>query len=224
MTPKLEHDGAVVTGAGLAAYCPNCRKALTMLDPDGGEVLVHLRVRRGEKDGDLFLAPSAEGGRRTSTLELRKDDTVDDVLCPHCGTSLVDGQRRCSACGGPRARVLVAGVKQPRLSSFCVTGGSVNALGEPAGDERAPQPRRAGRARAPAAGRPARPPRHRMPEQDAVLRARNFSEVTYGFDRGLAMAEAARCLACKKPRCVEGCPVNVDIPAFADWLAVVDRF
>jgi len=197
---KVEHDGAVVTGAGLAAYCPSCREALTMLDRESGEVVVHLRVRCGEESGDLFLAPSAEGGRRASTLEICEDDTVDDVLCPHCAASLVDGQRRCAACGGPRVRVLVAGVRQPRLSSFCVTGGNVNALAErPAAAEK------------PRASREAR---HRMPEQDAVLRARDFSEVTYGFDRELAMAEAARCLSCKKPKCIEGCPVNVDIPAF----------
>ncbi|HSL95973.1 MAG TPA: NADPH-dependent glutamate synthase [Thermoleophilia bacterium] len=208
MAEKVEHDGAVVTGAGLAAYCPSCREALTMLDRDGGEVLVHLRVRRGEKDGDLFLAPSAEGGRRTSTLDLGEDDAVDAVLCPHCGASLVDGQRRCAACGGPRARVLVAGVKQPRLSAFCVTGGNVNALVEGAAGARP------ARSRPRRSDRPPREERHRMPEQDAVLRARNFSEVTYGFDRELAMAEAARCLSCKKPKCIDGCPVNVDIPAF----------
>jgi len=192
----VEHDGAVVTGAGLAAYCPSCRAALTMLDPDDGGVVVHLRIRSGERGGDLFLAPSAGGGRRTSTLELGEDETVEGVECPHCGASLVDGQRRCGACDGPRARVLVAGVRQARLSSFCVSGGNVSALtgGPP---EKLP-----------------RQSRHKMPEQDAVLRARNFSEVTYGFDRELAMAEAARCLSCKKPKCIEGCPVNVDIPGF----------
>ncbi len=196
MAQAVEHDGAVVTGAGLAAYCPSCREALTMLDPDDGAVVVHLRVRSGERAGDLFLAPSAGGGRRTSTLELGEDETVEGVECPHCGASLVDGQRRCAACDGPRARVLVAGVRQARLSSFCVSGGNVSALtgGPP---EKLP-----------------RQSRHKMPEQDAVLRARNFSEVTYGFDRELAMAEAARCLSCKKPKCIEGCPVNVDIPGF----------
>ena len=198
MAEKVEHDGAVVTGAGLAAYCPSCREALTMLDRDGGAVLVHLRVRCGEETGDLFLAPSAEGGRRTWTLDLCEDDVVDAVVCPHCGASLVDGQRRCAACGGPRARVLVAGVRQPRLSAFCVTGGDVNALGErlqEAGAEPEPEPER-DQPRARLTERPAREARHRMPEQDAVLRARNFSEVTYGFDRELAMAEAGRCLSC----------------------------
>ena len=196
MTEQVEHDGAVVTGAGLAAYCPSCRAALTMLGSSEGEVVVHLRVRCGERCGDLYLAPSTEGGRRTTTLEICEDRAVEEILCPHCGASLVDGQRRCRACDGPRARVLVAGVRQARLSSFCVSGGSVSALaGEPA--EKLP-----------------RESRHKMPEQDAVLRGRSFTEVTYGFDHEMAVAEAARCLSCKKPKCVDGCPVSVDIPAF----------
>ncbi|NLE46364.1 MAG: NADPH-dependent glutamate synthase [Chloroflexi bacterium] len=56
--------------------------------------------------------------------------------------------------------------------------------------------------------------RHKKPEQDAMLRVRNFNEVSYGFDRELAMAEAGRCLDCKRPACVTGCPVEVDIPGF----------
>lgn len=53
-----------------------------------------------------------------------------------------------------------------------------------------------------------------MPEQDAKIRARNFDEVTLGYDTKTAMAEAARCLNCRKPGCIQGCPVQVNIPAF----------
>lgn len=56
--------------------------------------------------------------------------------------------------------------------------------------------------------------RHHMIEQDAKERARNFKEVNLGYTLELAKAEAARCLQCKKPKCVEGCPVRVDIPGF----------
>ena len=49
-----------------------------------------------------------------------------------------------------------------------------------------------------------------------MLRVRNFAEVSYGYDGELAVAEASRCLQCKKPACVEGCPVEVDIPGFVD--------
>lgn len=59
-----------------------------------------------------------------------------------------------------------------------------------------------------------RPPRQPMPEQAPEDRARNFQEVPYGYTPELAMIEASRCITCKKPKCVEGCPVNVDIPGF----------
>lgn len=57
-------------------------------------------------------------------------------------------------------------------------------------------------------------PRQPMPEQEAKVRARNFDEVPQGYNSEAAILEAARCLQCKKPACVEGCPVGVDIPGF----------
>lgn len=57
-------------------------------------------------------------------------------------------------------------------------------------------------------------PRQPMPEQAAQDRAKNFEEVPYGYSDETAMVEAKRCLKCKKPRCISGCPVNVDIPGF----------
>jgi glutamate synthase (NADPH/NADH) small chain len=65
-------------------------------------------------------------------------------------------------------------------------------------------------------------PRQKKPEQDPKLRVRNFQEVSYGYDSELAVAEASRCLQCKKPTCVDGCPVGVDIPAFVKLVAAGD--
>ena len=53
-----------------------------------------------------------------------------------------------------------------------------------------------------------------MPEQDPKVRARNFQEVALGYTAEMAIEEAGRCLKCKNPKCVEGCPVNVRIPEF----------
>lgn len=53
-----------------------------------------------------------------------------------------------------------------------------------------------------------------MPEQPAEERRKNFGEVALGYSKEDALAEASRCLSCKDPKCVEGCPVNVDIPGF----------
>ena len=56
--------------------------------------------------------------------------------------------------------------------------------------------------------------RVRMPEQAPKVRARNFIEVPTGYTPEMAKEEASRCLQCKNPGCVDGCPVGVDIPGF----------
>ena len=55
-------------------------------------------------------------------------------------------------------------------------------------------------------------------EQDPKVRATNFDEVCYGYNAEEAAAEAERCLNCKKPKCVEGCPVSINIPGFINEL------
>jgi len=57
-------------------------------------------------------------------------------------------------------------------------------------------------------------PRQPMPEQEPQVRKRNFEEVPFGLSAELAMKEAERCLQCKRPSCIEGCPVAIDIPGF----------
>ncbi|MDY6905404.1 MAG: NADPH-dependent glutamate synthase [Thermodesulfobacteriota bacterium] len=60
--------------------------------------------------------------------------------------------------------------------------------------------------------------RQPMPEQPPKERARNFDEVPLGLSPEAAVMEARRCLQCKKPACVEGCPVHVDIPGFIGFI------
>jgi glutamate synthase (NADPH/NADH) small chain len=61
-------------------------------------------------------------------------------------------------------------------------------------------------------------PRQKMAEQPAQVRRRNFNEVPLGYEEDMAVMEAERCLQCKNPGCVQGCPVGVDIPGFINWL------
>ena len=58
-----------------------------------------------------------------------------------------------------------------------------------------------------------------MPEQAPDIRAKNFEEVPLGLTQETAVKEAQRCMQCKKPACVEGCPVGVDIPGFIKLIA-----
>ncbi len=64
--------------------------------------------------------------------------------------------------------------------------------------------------------------RQKMPEQDPKIRRINFNEVALGFTAGQATDEAKRCLQCKKPKCMEGCPVEVKIPSFLKYVAEGD--
>lgn len=63
------------------------------------------------------------------------------------------------------------------------------------------------------------PKKHSMPTQDPLVRAHNFKEVALGYSEQIAMAEAKRCLDCKNPQCVTGCPVQINIPAFIKEVA-----
>ncbi|UCD16912.1 MAG: NADPH-dependent glutamate synthase [Candidatus Zixiibacteriota bacterium] len=65
-------------------------------------------------------------------------------------------------------------------------------------------------------------PRNPMPEQEPNDRICNFDEVPYGYTPELAMAEAERCIMCPKPKCISGCPVEVDIPAFIRMISEGD--
>ncbi|MEN6460133.1 MAG: NADPH-dependent glutamate synthase [Syntrophomonas sp.] len=62
------------------------------------------------------------------------------------------------------------------------------------------------------------PDRQEMPLQDAIERSKNFNEVSLGYTEEQALLEASRCLTCKKPKCMEGCPVDVEIPAFIKFI------
>lgn len=58
------------------------------------------------------------------------------------------------------------------------------------------------------------PKKHEMPTQEPTVRAHNFDEVALGYSEAIAIAEAQRCITCKNQPCVNGCPVNIDIPSF----------
>ncbi len=65
-------------------------------------------------------------------------------------------------------------------------------------------------------------PRQAMPEQDPRERIGNFREVPLGYTADTAITEAKRCIQCKKPSCVPGCPVDVQIPEFIKLIAEGD--
>ena len=64
--------------------------------------------------------------------------------------------------------------------------------------------------------------KHKMPEQSPEERIKNFNEVPYGYDEKTAIEEAKRCLQCKDSPCINGCPVEIDIPDFIKHIAEGD--
>ncbi len=66
-------------------------------------------------------------------------------------------------------------------------------------------------------------PRVKMPELDPIIRAKSLhAEVNQGLTLQMALTEASRCLDCKNPTCVSGCPVNINIPAFIHQITLGD--
>lgn len=65
-------------------------------------------------------------------------------------------------------------------------------------------------------------PRQHSIEQNAEERNRNFNEVSFGLNEELALLEAKRCLNCKNPVCIDGCPVRIDIPGFINLILEKD--
>ncbi|MFO7696313.1 MAG: NADPH-dependent glutamate synthase [Anaerolineae bacterium] len=66
--------------------------------------------------------------------------------------------------------------------------------------------------------------RHAMPAQDPQVRAHNFGEVATGYSLAMAVEEAERCIQCRRPLCVTGCPVQVRIPEFIKALREGDMW
>ena len=61
-------------------------------------------------------------------------------------------------------------------------------------------------------------PRVAMPEQEPGKRSKNFEEVNLGYTEDDALREASRCIQCKKPKCIEGCPAGIDIKGFVELI------
>jgi glutamate synthase (NADPH) small chain len=192
----LEHEG------DLASFCPRCLAGLDVYHQASRRVWIRLAVKAGGQDCELLVNPRLESFEHSCT-GFEDGAVLDDVTCPQCRASLLEPERTCEACGAPvfcldvsvRSRVAP-------LWLCCRTGCHWHGVSTQA----------AAKIRSIA-------PRQKRPEQDPVLRVRNFAEVSYGFDGEQAVAEAGRCRQCKKPACMDGCPVNVDIPGFVSLIA-----
>lgn len=180
----------------LPCYCPHCKKTFNVEKRDV-KYLNFTGVYEGA-DVDVKISPYLNVFEQESSIPLKEGDLFEDLKCPSCNKSLVNPDIVCGDCGSPVGEVILSAYS--RLIPFfsCLKVGC-EWHGLTRADERHIK---------------IKIPRQEMPEQDQKLRIQTYQEVPYGYTTELASLEAGRCLQCKNPKCVEGCPVNVDIPGF----------
>ncbi len=180
----------------LSFYCPYCNKTFNV-ERQHEKSLIFNGLYKGQ-ELVVKLSPFLDVFDIKTSIPIDKDDVLDDLLCPHCKHSLVNPTVKCGKCGSKVGEAIVSAYAKLIPFYFCLKHGC-EWHGITKEDEKSIK---------------LKIPRQTMPEQDRKLRIENFQEVPYGYTSELAIVEAGRCLQCKNPKCVEGCPVNVDIPGF----------
>ena len=185
----------------LSFYCPHCSNTFNVERKHERSLIFNARYKN--KDLVLKLSPFLDVFDIKASIPIKKGDVLDDLLCPQCKKSLIDPDVKCGECGSNVGKAIISAYAKLIPFYFCLKHGC-EWHGITKEDEKKIK---------------LKIPRQAMPEQDQKLRIDNFQEVPYGYTSELALLEAGRCLQCKKPKCVEGCPVNVDIPTFVALVA-----
>ena len=198
----LDHDVKYMKFRSyLSTYCPHCHNSFN--HELHGEKTLHFDAVHKGKPMELILSPYLDVFEVQASIELQEGAVLDDLLCPKCKKSLVNKEVPCGECGSPVGEVIISAFSKLMPFFVCLKYGC-EWHGLTKADERRIK---------------LKIPRQDMPEQDKTLRVHNHQEVPYGYTTELALLEAGRCLQCKNPKCVDGCPVNVDIPKFISLIA-----
>lgn len=184
----------------LSFYCPHCNNTFNVERAHEKSLIFNAKWK--DEDLVLKLSPFLDVFDIKTSIEMPEGEVLDDLLCPHCKKSIVDPEVKCGECGSKVGMAIVSAFAKLIPFYFCLKKGC-EWHGITKEDEKKIK---------------LKIPRQSMPEQDQKLRISNFKEVPYGYTTELALLEAGRCLQCKRPKCVEGCPVNVDIPGFIELI------
>jgi glutamate synthase (NADPH) small chain len=185
----------------LNTYCPHCRNSFNVEKKEVRQLEFKAIYQGNEMD--LNLSPYLDVFDVETSLPIEEGDVIDDLICPHCNNSLINHDMKCGECGSEVAEVTISALSR-LIPFFICTRHGCEWHGLTKRDERHIK---------------LKIPRQSMPEQDQTLRVHNFQEVPYGYTTELALLEAGRCLQCKNPTCIDGCPVNVDIKSFISLVA-----
>jgi glutamate synthase (NADPH/NADH) small chain len=180
----------------LNTYCPYCKNSFNVRGKEND--ILHFKAIYQGQEIDLNLSPYLDVFEVEASVDMKEGEVLDDLTCPNCGKSLINEDVECGECGSKAAEVTISEYSKLIPFFICLKYGC-EWHGLTKADERRIK---------------LKIPRQEMPEQDQKLRIYNFEEVPYGLTTELAMLEAGRCLQCKNAKCVDGCPVEVDIPEF----------
>ena len=185
----------------LNIYCPHCNNTLNKESKE--KKTVEFKAIYKKKEIELTLSPYLDVFEVESSIPIENGSILDDLICPHCNVSLLNETVSCGECESKVGEVTIFAASK-LLPFYICTKHGCEWHGLTKRDERRIK---------------LKIPRQAMPEQDQKLRIHNHQEVPYGYTSELALLEAGRCLQCKNPQCVLGCPVNIDIPAFISLVA-----
>jgi glutamate synthase (NADPH/NADH) small chain len=185
----------------LNIYCPHCNNTLNHETKE--QKSVKFKVVYDKQEFDLTLSPYLDVFEIGAPVEIKPDSTLENLICPHCDESLINNDVKCGECQSSVGEVTIFAASK-LLPFYICTKSGCEWHGLTKRDERRIK---------------LKIPRQAMPEQDQKLRIHNHQEVSYGYTSELALLEAGRCLQCKNPQCVLGCPVNIDIPSFISLIA-----
>ena len=180
----------------LNTYCPHCRRTFNYERKEDK----HLAFK-GKFKGEIFdlqLSAYLDVFDTKSSIPLEEGDVLEDLICPRCKKSLVVENIHCEECGSQAAEIIITSFSKLIPFYMCLKNGCTWH----------------GLSKADESKIKLKIPRQEMSEQDPKLRVMNYSEVPYGYTSELAVLEAGRCIQCKSPRCVNGCPVSINIPEF----------
>jgi len=188
----------------MSCYCPHCKNTFNEEKQHERSLIFNGIYKK--QDILIKLSPFLDVFDIKISVPMDPDDVLDDMVCPKCNESLIKKDKPCEECGSPVSEVIVSAYAKLIPFYFCSKVGC-EWHGISKEDQRSIK---------------IKIPRQAMPEQDQRLRVENFQEVPFGYTSELASLEAGRCLQCKNAKCVEGCPVNVDIPGFIKMVAEED--
>ncbi|MHC1706071.1 MAG: hypothetical protein AB9842_00980 [Bacteroidales bacterium] len=108
--PPDEKKEILQTGTFLHAYCPHCKRSLIEND------MLKLRVMEGNETGILYMSPYLNVFTTKSTIFLPEDEVIDNIMCDHCGQSILEKEKTCEICHSPIGKIQVSA--RTRLVDF----------------------------------------------------------------------------------------------------------